>query len=113
VALFPQVDFHPHSSVLLRAGVLMAWAPTGVVSPVESLQRRDGLTIEDDLVNYVGGKPGSYYGTELDGRVQWRYLDHFALDLEGAILFPGDALQNEDGYAVRSVMVQGRSTFFF
>jgi hypothetical protein len=113
VALFPQVDFHPHRSVLLRGGVLMAWAPTGVVSPVESLQRRDGLTIEDDLVNYVGGRPGSYYGTELDGRVQWRYVDHFAFDLEGAILFPSDALQNEDGYAARSVMVQGRTTFFF
>lgn len=112
-ALFPQVDVHPHPSVLLRGGVLMAWAPSGVVSPVDSLQRRDGLTIDDDVVNFVGGKPGGYYGTEIDLRGQWRYEDHFAFDLEGAILFPGDALQNEDGYAVRSVLIQGRTTFFF
>lgn len=91
----------------------MAWAPSGVVSPVDSLQRRDGLTIDDDVVNFVGGKPGGYYGTEIDLRGQWRYEDHFAFDLEGAILFPGDALQNEDGYAVRSVLIQGRTTFFF
>jgi hypothetical protein len=112
-ALFPQFDIHPHKTVLLRGGVLMAWAPAKVIDPVGSLQRRDGLTIEDDLVNYVGGKPARYYGTELDARVQWRYLDHFLLDLEAAVLFPGAALQNEDGFAVRSGLVQMRTTFFF
>jgi hypothetical protein len=39
-------------------------------------------------------------------------MDHFLFDLEGAVLFPGDALQNADGAAVRSVLVQGRTTFF-
>jgi hypothetical protein len=112
-AIFPQLDLHPHRSVLVRGGVLMAWAPARVIDPVASLQRRDGLTIQDDLVNYVGGKPASYYGTELDARVQWRYLDHFLLDLEAAVLFPGNALQNEDGAAVRSGLVQTRTTFFF
>jgi len=112
-ALFPQVDVRPHKSVLLRGGVLMAWAPARVIDPVASLQRRDGLTIEDDLVNYVGGKPARYYGTELDAHVQWRYLDHFLLDLEAAVLFPGAALQNEDGLAVRSGLIQMRTTFFF
>jgi hypothetical protein len=29
------------------------------------------------------------------------------------VLFPGSALQDEDGHAVRSFMVQGRTTFFF
>ena len=81
--------------------------------PVASLQRRKGLSIDDDLVNFVGGKPGRYYGTEVDLRVQWRFLDHFALDLEGAVLFPGDALQDQDGYAARSTLVQGRTTFYF
>lgn len=112
-AIFPQVDVHPHKTVLLRGGVLMAWAPARVIDPVASLQRRDGNDINDDLVNFVGGKPARYYGTELDGRVQWRYLDHFLLDLEAAVLFPGAALQNEDGAAVRSGLVQVRSTFFF
>lgn len=112
-AIFPQVDVRPHPKLLLRGGVLLAWADEPVNDPVASLQRRKGVTIQDDLVNFVGGKPGTYYGTELDLRVQWRFMDHFALDLEGAILFPGDALQDQDGYAARSTMVQGRTTFYF
>lgn len=113
VAVFPQIDVRPLPGLLLRGGVLAAWAPSRVVDPVASLQRRDGLTIEDDLVNFAGGKPGRYYGTEIDGRIQYRFLDHFLLDLEGAILFPGDALENRDGYAVRSGMMNVRTTFFF
>lgn len=112
-AIFPQFDVKPHPSVLLRLGVLAAWAPAKLVDPVASLTGRDGLTIQDDLVNFAGGKPGSYYGTELDGRIQWRFLNHFLFDLEGAVLFPGDALKNQDGAAVRSVLVQSRTTFFF
>jgi len=112
-AIFPQFDVHPIPTVLLRAGVLMAWAPAKVVDPIASLQRRDGVRIDDDLVNFAGGKPGRYYGTELDGRVQWRFLEHFAADLEGAILFPGSALEDVNGDAARSVLVQGRGTFFF
>jgi hypothetical protein len=111
VAIFPQVDVHPHKDVLLRGGVLVAWAPAPVIDPVASLKARDGVTIKDDLVNFVGGKPGNFYGVELDGRFQWRFMDHFLFDLEGAILFPGNALQNVDGYAVRSTLVQARTTF--
>lgn len=112
-ALFPQFDFKPAKGLLFRGGVLMAWAPTRVIDPIASLQRRDGGSIQDDLVNFAGGKPARYYGTELDGRISWRYLEHFLFDLEGAVLFPGDALRNRDGYAVRSGLVQGRTTFFF
>ncbi len=112
-AIFPQVDYRPHPTVLLRGGVLAAWAPAKLIDPVASLQRRDGLTVQDDLVNFVGGRPGSFYGVELDARAQWRFMDHFALDLEAAMLFPGDALKDEDGNAVRSGLVQTRTTFFF
>jgi hypothetical protein len=112
-ALFPQVDFRPIDDLLLRGGVLFAWAPGKVVDPIASLQRRDGLVIDDDLVNFAGGSPGRYYGTELDARVQYRVLEHFAADLEGAVLFPGSALENANGDAVRSYLVQGRTTFFF
>jgi hypothetical protein len=112
-AIFPQVDYRPHPTVLLRGGVLAAWAPAKLIDPVASLQRRDGLTVQDDLVNFVGGKPGSFYGVELDARAQWRFMDHFAFDLEAAMLFPGDALRDEDGNAVRSGLVQTRTTFFF
>ncbi len=125
VALFPQLEVRPVKSLLLRGGVLFAWAESPVIDPVASLQSRDGLSIEDDLVNYVGGpsvvreRPGGpwvgrqYYGTEIDARVQYRMLDHVNFDLEGALLFPGDALQNKQGEAVRSGMVQGRVTAFF
>lgn len=113
LAVFPQFDFRPHKNVLLRGGVLMAWSPAGTVDPTTSLNRRDGRNIEDDLVNFNGGRPGHFYGTELDGRFQWKYLDHFLFDLEGAVLFPGDAFDDENGQAVRSVLIQGRSTFVF
>jgi hypothetical protein len=112
-ALFPQADFRPIEDLLFRAGVLMAWAPAKVVDPIASLQRKDGIRIEDDLVNFQGGRPGRYYGTELDGRIQYRFLDHFAADLEGAVLFPGSALEDANGDAVRSVLVQARGTVFF
>ena len=32
--------------------------------------------------------------------------------VEGAVLFPGDALQNVDGYAITSWLLQTRATFF-
>lgn len=113
LAIFPQVDFHPHRYVLLRGGVLAAWAASPVNDPVQSLQRKLSIRPSDNLVNFVGGPPGTYYGTELDGRVRLSFLDHFHFDLEGAILFPGDALKDEDGRAARSVMVQGRTTYYF
>jgi hypothetical protein len=113
IALFPQADVRPIKHVLVRGGVLMAWAPSGTVDPIETLKQRDGLEVEDDLVNYNGGKPGNFYGTELDLRLQWEYLNHFLFDLEGAVLFPGDAFEDENGQAARSFLVQGRTTFVF
>ncbi|HMR07372.1 MAG TPA: hypothetical protein PKA88_16435 [Polyangiaceae bacterium] len=113
LALFPQFDLRPIDNLLLRGGVLAAWAPSSLVDPIESLKRRDGREIEDDLVNFHGGRPGDFYGVELDGRVQWKFMDHFLFDLEGAILFPGDALEDENQQAARSVLIQGRTTFVF
>ncbi len=113
IAIFPQVDVRPTPDLLLRGGVLAAWGAERVVDPVASLQARDGLSIEDDLVNFVGGKPARFYGVEIDGRVQYRLYDHFVADLEGALYFPGDAMKDADGNAVRSGLVQGRGTFYF
>ena len=112
-ALFPQFDLKPHETLLFRLGALFAWAPEPVVDPVASLQANDGATIEDDLVNFVGGPPGDFYGVELDGRFQWRFVEHFALDLEAAVLFPGDALEDVNGDAVNSFLTQARATMFF
>ncbi|MEM6786291.1 MAG: alginate export family protein [Myxococcota bacterium] len=113
MAIFPQFDIRPHDDVLFRLGVLVAWAAEDVVDSLQSLQNKDGTEIEDDLVNFVGGRPGNFYGTELDGRFQWRFLEHFALDLEAAVLFPGDALEDINGAANNSFLTQARTTFFF
>jgi hypothetical protein len=64
-------------------------------------------------VNFAGGKPGQFYGAEIDLRAQWRFLEHFAADLEGAVMFPGDALEDINGDAAKSVLLTGRTTFFF
>ncbi|MEM9696334.1 MAG: alginate export family protein [Myxococcota bacterium] len=112
-AIFPQVDYRPHNDVLFRGGVLVAWTAAALNDPVQSLQARDGVTIDDDLINFVGGEPGTFYGTELDGRFQWRFMEHFALDLEAAFLIPGDALQDQNGAAVNSYLTQARTSFFF
>lgn len=113
VAIFPQFDFKPHEDILLRAGLLLAWAPEPVVDPVRSLLNRDGVRIDDDLINFAGGKPGKFYGAEIDLRSRFRLFNHFALDLEGAILFPGDAFEDKNGAAARSGLFQARTTFFF
>ena len=113
-ALFPQIDVRPIDNLFLRGGVLFARAPQGVVDPIQSQQRKKGsLTVQEANVNFAGGAPGSYYGTEIDLRAQYRFKKHFIADLEGAVLFPGGSLEDENGRAVRSVLVQGRTTVFF
>ena len=112
-ALFPQADYRPRARrPPARRGALRVGA-CAVNDPIASVQHRDGVRAADQMVNFAGGKPATYYGTELDGRVQWRFHEHFAFDLEGAILFPGAALADQNGDAVRSVLVQARTTFFF
>jgi hypothetical protein len=111
--LFPQLDLRPVDHLLFRAGVMFAWAPAAVVDPIASAERKAAGTYQYTAVNFNGGAPGHYYGTELDGRIQWRYLEHFLFDLEGAVLFPGSALRDEDGHAVNSFLAQTRTTFFF
>lgn len=112
IALFPQVTWHITDQLFLRAGVLCAWADKPVIDPYETLHYYDGDDIEDDEVNFNGGKPGKYYGTEFDLRFSAKlWKDHFLFDLEGAILLPGDALEDANNDAVTSGLIQGRLTF--
>jgi hypothetical protein len=112
LVLFPQADFRPTPNFLIRPGVMFAWTAVPLIDPIKSLQNHTSVNIQDDEVNYAGGKPGRFYGVEGDIRLQYRFLDHFLFDVEGAVLFPGDALQNQDGYAVTSWLLQTRATFF-
>lgn len=111
-AIFPQVFFDPTPELRLKAGLLFAWTAAPVVDPIQSLLRYDGVEIDDDLVNYHGGKPGRYWGTELDLGLEWTYRDFFEAAFEFGILFPGDALQDENGDAVNSWMLESRFTFY-
>jgi len=117
VAVFPQalvqwVDT-PEHGLHTRFGVLMAWPDAGVVDPVATVLARDGERIDDDAVNYEGGDPGSYYGTELDGQVAWTFRRRFIWTVESAVLLPGDALEDENGDAVTSWMVENRFEVLF
>jgi hypothetical protein len=108
-ALYPQVDLRLLDSLALRWGALIAWTPDGLVDPARAL----GPERRAERLNYRGGKPGHFYGVELDGRMSWRPAKHFAFDLEGAILMPGDALADAQGQADSSALVEGRAAFAF
>jgi hypothetical protein len=112
VVLFPQVVVTPWSWLGLRAGVMFAFTAVPSVDPIGTLLRTDGTEISDDKVNYAGGKPGSYWGTEVDVGVTFRLAEHAAFDVEAAYLLPGDALQNEDGVAVNSFFLSSRLTLY-
>jgi hypothetical protein len=113
MVIFPQVLYRPVEPLGIRLGVLFAWAHEPVTDTIMTLLSEDGNEISDDVVNWHGGEPARYYGTELDLQVEWRYRDHFLWTVEGAVLFPGDALQDESGDAVTSFLVQNRFTFVF
>jgi len=113
IAAFPQLLFKPVDSFGIRFGALMAWADEPVTDTIMTILAEDGVIISDDAVNWHGGKPADYYGTELDLQIEWKYRDHFLWTVEGAVLFPGDALKDESGDAINSFLVQNRFTFLF
>lgn len=110
-AIFPQVFYDPIPELRFKLGVLFAWSAADVVDPIQTLLRFDGTDVADDAVNYNGGKPGKYWGTELDLGVEWRYRDFFEAALEFGYLAPGDAFEDENGDAVSSWMLESRFTF--
>ncbi len=119
VALFPQIKFQlaegPTHWVHARLGALFAWpaAKVGVVDPIATVRGLDGESIVDDAVNYHGGKPGDYYGTEIDLQLSWTWSEVFHWTVEGAVLFPGSSMQNVHGHAVNSYFVENRFEFIF
>ena len=110
-ALFPQIFVDIVPELRLKTGVLFAWAAKDVVDPIQSLLLWDGEAISDDTINYHGGRPGGYWGTEIDVGLEWRYKKMFEVAVESAVLFPGSALHDENGDAVASWMFETRFTF--
>ncbi len=113
ILFFPQVLIEPVKEFGIRLGVLFAWAAAPVTDPIMTLLREDGERIGDDAVNWNGGKPASYYGTEFDLQLEWRFREHFIWTLETAMLLPGPALRDESGDAVPSFLLENRFTFLF
>ena len=112
IVLFPQVLAYPWDWLSLRAGAMFAFTHVRSVDPVGTLLHNDGVSMEDDLRNFNGGPPGDYWGTELDLGVTWLPVPGFALDLEGAWLMPGNALEDEHGDAVDSFYAALRMTWW-
>ena len=92
-ALFPQVDLHPVSGPPRSRGVLFAWAPARVVDPIASLQRRDGLRIDDDLVNFRAESRGAITAPNSTSGCNIASSPHFAADLRRRHAPPGSALR--------------------
>jgi len=113
IVLFPQVLYRPWEPLGIRFGTMLAWSAAPVVDPIMSLLAEDGDRIDDDLVNWHGGEPGRYYGTELDLQVEYDWKGHFLWTVEGAVLFPGDALRDESLDAMPGFLVENRFTFMF
>ena len=118
VAIFPQFYLDlmrsEKSTVWLRAGALFAWPEDGgVVDPIMTTLGEDGERVDDDLVNFHGGAPGRYYGTEIDAQLGWRFKDHLEWVIEGGVLFPGSALQDANGDAANSFLLENRFVFNF
>lgn len=110
-ALFPQIFYDATDNLRFKAGVLFAWAAEPVTDPIQSLLALDGNEIADDAVNYHGGKPGRYWGTEIDVGLIWTCRSFFHLELEAGWLNPGDGLEDEHGDAVPAWLVESRFTF--
>ena len=118
IALFPQVGVRlfegPGQRLRSRSGVLFAWpAADGVVDPIMTVLGEDGDDISDDAVNFHGGRPGHYYGTELDQQLEWTFRERFVWTLEAAVLLPGSSLENEHGKAVNAFLIDNRFTYLF
>lgn len=119
IALFPQVKIElykaPNALFHTRLGALFAWsqAPGGVVDPILTSLAEDGHRIDDDAVNFNGGKPARFYGTELDLQLGVTYKEYFRWTVEGAVLLPGAALYDENGDALNSFLVENRLEFRF
>ncbi|RAL20357.1 hypothetical protein DL240_17400 [Lujinxingia litoralis] len=119
IAVFPQIYVDmlktAEHNLFARAGVLAAWSATkgGVVDAVQTALNDVGGPIEDSALNFHGGVPARFYGTELDLQVGYKFRDNFFWTVESAVLFPGPALQDANGDAVRSFLVENRFELLF
>jgi hypothetical protein len=119
IAAFPQVKWEFYRNLRhklhLRTGALFAWsaATGGSVDPIRTTLADNNGNIADVAVNFNGGKPARYYGTEIDGQIEWNFLDTFLLTFETAYFITGPALKDRNGDGVNSFLFEARAHFLF
>lgn len=101
--LFPKVKYGFADWIDVYGGPLFAFTTAQLTDPFNT--RLNGGT----PINYLGAKPGSYLGTELDLGLSLRasptsYLN-IAATLEGGLLLPGDAFKTASGSTMGPVGV--------
>jgi hypothetical protein len=103
--LFPRLRYGLCDWLDVYGGPLFAFSTARLTDPFNS-SLRGGTAI-----NYLGGKPGNYLGTELDLGVQarWQAMDLLLISatLEAGLLVPGDAFRMASG-AVMGPVGMGR-----
>lgn len=100
--LFPTVRLKPLPRLDVRLGGVIAQSTADVVDPIR--QKADG-----QARNYRGGRSDSHdLGVELDAGVRWQVpLSYVKLDLglEGGVLLPGHAFDDENGGGMDTIAV--------
>jgi len=99
--LFPYAMFRPNEWLDIRLGGVLGWATSDVVDPYR--QRAESRS-----VNYRGGDPTRRdYGVEVDASIRARIpltdLVRIDVGLEGGLLFPGAAFNDENGQRMGEV----------
>jgi hypothetical protein len=98
--LYPTAIVRPRPWFDLKAGVVIAQASTDVVDPYRT-------ATSGSSQNYNGGNPARHdLGVELDGgfevRIPTEYGVKLALGAQAGVLFPGGALEDANGNAMRA-----------
>ncbi len=99
--IFPHATFRPIPEIDVRIGGVLGWSSTDVVDPYR--QRAFGRA-----ANFRGGDPTRRdLGVEIDasvtGRIPLSELVRLELGLEGGLLFPGHAFDDENGVRMGEV----------
>lgn len=100
VAIFPRAWWRPTEEFALYGGPLLAWSDVKYADAFET--RIAG----GDPHNALGGRPGRFYGAELDLGARYRgTVGDLAVSfgVEGGILFPGNAFRKRDGGTMSEV----------
>lgn len=101
LAIHPRFWWRPLHGLELYFGPLIAFADVDYSDPLNS--RVNG----GDPRNPINGDPGTYLGTEFDAGLRYTALlwgSELQLGIEGAVLIPGDALNDATGSPMDSVM---------